>query len=53
MLLQVIAFASGILAGAIVALKAIAPKTATKKDDELLKALERVAELEKALGLNK
>jgi len=51
MLLQVIAFASGILAGAIVALKAIAPKTATTKDDEVLKLLERISELETALGL--
>jgi hypothetical protein len=53
MLVQILFIAGGVLAGAIAALKLIAPKTVTKKDDELLKALERVAELEKALGLNK
>lgn len=42
MLELVIAVASGLVAGAVVALKYIAPKTATKKDDELLALLEKV-----------
>jgi hypothetical protein len=53
MLVQILLIAGAILTGAITALKVIAPKTATKKDDELLAALERIKELEKALGLNK
>ncbi len=53
MLVQILLIAGAVLAGAITALKVIAPKTATTKDDELLKALERIKELEKALGLNK
>lgn len=53
MLVTILLIAGGVLTGAIAALKLIAPKTATKKDDELLKALERIKELEQALGLNK
>lgn len=41
MLELLIAVAAGLVAGAVAALKYIAPKTATKKDDALLALLEK------------
>jgi hypothetical protein len=41
-LIDALVFASGVLAGAIAALKIIAPRTATKKDDRALEILEKV-----------
>lgn len=49
MLQNVLLIAGGLLAGAVVGLKVIAPLTATKKDDELLKRLESLEEMLKKL----
>lgn len=38
-------FAGGLVSGAIVALKIIAPRTKTKKDDRVLEALEKLPKL--------
>lgn len=40
-----LAIAGGLVAGAVVALKIIAPRTATKKDDEILARLEALEKL--------
>lgn len=45
----VLAVVAGVLAGAIAALKLIAPKTATTKDDDVLKRLEALEALAEKL----
>lgn len=42
MLETIVAVVGALVAGAVVALKVIAPKTATKKDDEILALLQKV-----------
>jgi hypothetical protein len=51
MLMTILLIAAGVLAGGIAALKVIAPKTATTKDDEILARLEALeAIVEKLRG---